>query len=70
MSSLDGQSWVDKLSMLYAIKGLKLLDKFQVPQTAYTQSKSIQKETAGRPKSEDISDSKEKSVDAGVSKNE
>lgn len=70
LSALDGQSWVDKLSMLYAIKGLKLLDKFQVPQTAYTQSKSIQKETAGRPKSEDISDSKEKSVDAGLSSND
>lgn len=70
LSALDGQSWVDKLAMLYAIKGLKLLDKFQVPQTAYTQSKSIQKETAGRPKSEDISDSKEKSVDAGLSSND
>ena len=60
--------------MLYAIKGLKLLDEYQVPQTAYTQSKStqqtIQKETAGRPKSEDISDSKEKSVDAGLSSND
>ena len=74
LSALDGQSWVDKLSMLYAIKGLKLLDKFQVPQTAYTQSKqsqqTTQKETAGRPKSEDISDSKEKSVDAGLSEND
>lgn len=74
LSALDGQSWVDKSAMLYAIKGLKLLDEYQVPQTAYTQSKSTQqttqKETAGRPKSEDISDSKEKSVDAGLSNNE
>lgn len=74
LSALDEQSWVDKSAMLYAIKGLKLLDEYQVPQTAYTQSKStqqtIQKETAGRPKSEDISDSKEKSVDAGLSSND
>lgn len=74
LSALDGQSWVDKSAMLYAIKGLKLLDEYQVPQTAYTQSKSTQqttqKETAGRPKSEDISDSKEKSVDAGLSSND
>lgn len=74
LSALDGQSWVDKSAMLYAIKGLKLLDEYQVPQTAYTQSKSTQqttqKETAGRPKSEDISDSKEKLVDAGLSSND
>lgn len=74
LSALDEQSWVDKSAMLYAVKGLRLLDEFQVPQTAYTQSKStqqtVQKETVGRPKSADISDSKEKSVDAGLSEND
>ena len=74
LSALDEQSWVDKSAMLYAIKSMKILDEYQVPQTAYTQSKStqqtIQKETAGRPKSENISDSKEKSVDAGLSEND
>lgn len=76
LCALDEQSWVDKLSMLYAIKGTKMLDEYQVPQTAYTQSKSTQKQpiesksTGGRPKTDEPSDAKEKSVDAGVTEND
>ena len=66
LSALDEQSWVDKLSMLYAIKGTKLIDEYQVLETAYTQSKSSQQLEGGRPKTSEPSDTKEKSVDAGV----
>lgn len=76
LCALDEQSWIDKLSMLYAIKGTKMLDEYQVPQTAYTQSKSTQKQpiesksAGGRPKTDEPSDAKEKSVDAGVIDND
>lgn len=66
LSALDEQSWVDKLSMLYAIKGTKLIEEYQVLETAYTQSKSTQQKESGRPKTSEPSDTKEKSVDAGV----
>lgn len=66
LSALDEQSWVDKLSMLYAIKGIKLIDEYQVLETAYTQSKTSQQKESGRPKKSEPSDTKEKSVDAGV----
>jgi hypothetical protein len=66
LSALDEQSWVDKLSMLYAIKGIKLIDEYQVLETAYTQSKISQQKESGRPKKNEPSDTKEKSVDAGV----
>ena len=66
LSALDEQSWVDKLSMLYAIKGTKLIEEYQVLETAYTQSKTSQQKESGRPKTSEPSDTKEKSVDAGV----
>lgn len=73
LSALDNHSWVDKMSMLYAIKGLKMLDEYQIPQTAYTQSgtetASVEKE-GGRPQTEDMSDSKEKSIDTSTIKAE
>lgn len=66
LSALDNESWLDKLYMNYTIKGIELLQQFEVPQTAYTQSKS-----AGRPQTEgNTSDAKEKAVDAGTVKNE
>ena len=68
LAALDEQSWVDKLSMLYAIKGTKLVDEYQVLETAYTQSKTSQQKESGRPTTSEPSDTKEKSVDAGVTK--
>lgn len=68
LSALDGVSWLDKVYMNYTIKATKLLDEFQVPQTAYTQSKSADIKSAGRPQSEEQTDTKEKSDDAGAAK--
>lgn len=73
LSALDNHSWVDKMSMLYAIKGLKMLDEYQIPQTAYTQSgngTASAKTENGRPQTEDMSDSKEKSIDTSTIKAE
>lgn len=67
LSAMDGQSWLDKLSMIKTIGASGIMDLLQVPKTAYTQSEksSSKDQNGGRPKSEDMSDSKEHSIDAG-----
>lgn len=78
IAALDGESWIDRLSSLRMIKESGLVDLLTVPETAYTQSaKSSSNPTAtggsggnnggGRPKTKTISESKEKSIDAGYS---
>lgn len=76
LSALDGQSWLDKLAMMSAIKESGLLELLTPPQTSYTQSaksttteSKSKSDTGGRPKTETtvISEAKEKSVDAGNS---
>lgn len=76
LSALDGQSWLDKLAMMSAIKESGLLDLLTPPQTSYTQSakggateSEPKSDTGGRPKAvtTEISEAKEKSVDAGNS---
>ena len=78
LAALDGQSWLDKLSMMSAIKESGLLEMLTPPQTSYTQSaksgagdsQPMAKDGSdGRPKIEttEISEAKEKSVDAGLS---
>lgn len=67
LSALDGESWIDKLTMMKSVKESGLLDYLIPPVTSYT----MKQETSnlppqGRPKSEGISESKEKAVDAGV----
>ena len=67
LAALDGQSWIDKLSMSIVIKKSKLLDYLEVPPNANTQST---KEN-GRPKSDGItSEAKEKAIDSGISEKE
>lgn len=69
LCALDGQSWVDKVSMLKAIEATGIMDNFRIPETAYTQSpgKAASPDKGGRPKTEGLpSDAKEKAIDAGV----
>lgn len=65
LCALDGQSWLEKISMMNAIRESGLTELLQVPPTAYTQSGG-EENTGGRPKTEDISESKEKAIDMGV----
>ena len=74
LAALDGQSWLDKLSMMSAIKESGLLDMLIPPITSYTMKQEANgglppQNDTGRPKIEmtEISEAKEKSVDAGLS---
>ena len=76
LAALDDQSWLDKLSMMTAIKESGLLELLTPPQTSYTQSAKSgttesepKSDTGGRPKTEitEMSESKEKYIDAGLS---
>lgn len=69
IAALDGGSWIDRLSVLRMMKESGINDLLSVPQTSYTQSGTLAKTTeeGGRPKSEGISEAKEKSIDAGYS---
>lgn len=59
LSALTGDSWIDKICQMKAIKSSKLLDMLTPPPTAYTQSNS-----GGRPQTKNVSsDAKEKSID-------
>lgn len=64
LCALDGQSWLEKMSMMNVIGSSGITERLQVPPTAYTQTGDS--DINGRPKSEDTSDSKEKSIDMGV----
>lgn len=61
LAALNGDSWIDKLSQMRALKGVDFLSMLQPPPTAYTQSNS----SGGRPKNETITESVEKDVDSG-----
>ena len=67
LAALDGVSVVDKMSMLKAIDGMGIMDMLKVPETMYTQSGKMPKET-GRPSNGEVtsSDGKEQSIDAGT----
>lgn len=74
LSALDDDSWIDKLSMMRTIKESGMLDMLIPPVTSYTMKQETngglppQSDTNGRPKAEgdDMSDAKEKAVDAGI----
>ena len=67
LAALDRQSWVDKLSMMNAIKESGLLDMLIPPITSYTakQENSGLPPTGGRPKAEGITEGNEKTADSG-----
>lgn len=72
LAALDGDSWLDKLSMVRAINESGIMDELIVPQTAYTQSNRTTaasdgtSDAGGRPKSEKMTDAIEKSIDTGT----
>ena len=74
LSAMDGGSWLDKLSSMRAIKESGMLDMLIPPVTSYTMKQEMngglppQSTEGGRPKetSSDLSDAKEKAVDAGT----
>lgn len=59
LSALDGNSWIDEISMADALKKAKYTTRLEIPPSAYTQSTSV----PGRPQSEELSESKEKATD-------
>ena len=81
LAALDGESIIDKLSMIKGVAATGIMDEFRIPETAYTQSKpsanspaageskqtiSVKTADPGRPQSEGItSEGKEKAIDAG-----
>lgn len=72
IAALDGMSWLDKIAMLRTMDASGIMDMFQIPETAYTQSGKLKSPDStngpGRPKSEGISsEAKEKSIDMGYS---
>lgn len=69
IAALDGMSWLDKISMLRTMDASGIMDMFQIPETAYTQSGKIKSQDGpGRPRTEGISsEAKEKSIDMGYS---
>ena len=56
LAALNDQSVLDKLAMCDVVKGVGLLDRLQVPQTAYTQSGKSQpkSDTGGSPRKDEI----------------
>lgn len=73
LAALDGQSWLDKLSMMSAIKESGMLDSLIPPVTSYTMKQDTNgglSPQAGRPQNEGITDGNEKSADSGKGGNE
>lgn len=66
LCALDGQSWIDKVSMAKAVKNSGLLELLTPPPTAYTQTTK----QGGRPRNETITEGNEKSEDSGDGANE
>lgn len=65
LAALDDESWIDKLSMMRVIKQSGMLDLLIPPVTSYT----MKQETSNLPpqnKTEGMTDSLEKAIDAGV----
>lgn len=74
LAALDGQSWLDKLSMMNAVKESGLLDLLIPPITSYTMKQDQNgglppQNDTGRPKEsvDDMSEDKEKRIDAELS---
>lgn len=72
IAALDGMSWLDKIAMLRTMDASGIMDMFQIPETAYTQSGKIKSQDGpGRPRTEGISsEAKEKAIDMGVTEAE
>ena len=72
IAALDGMSWLDKIAMLRTMDASDIMDMFQIPETAYTQSGKIKSQDGpGRPRTEGISsEAKEKAIDMGVTEAE
>ena len=72
IAALDGMSWLDKIAMLRTMDASGIMDMFQIPETAYTQSGKIKSQDGpGRPRTEGISsEAKEKAIDMGVTETE
>lgn len=76
ISALDGMSWLDKIAMLKTMDASGIMDMFQIPETAYTQSGKLKTSEGtsngpGRPRTEGISsEAKEKAVDMGVTESD
>ena len=71
LSALDGCSWLDKLSMMSTIKESGMLDMLIPPVTAYTMKQEnsnlpprADDDEGGRPVSEEMTEAKEKYIDA------
>lgn len=64
LAALDGQSMLDKISIMHSIKESGFIDLLTPPETSYTQT-SGGKEGSGRPKNKTTTEGSEKTEDSG-----
>lgn len=64
LAALDGQSMLDKRSIMYSVKKSGFLDLLTPPATSYTQSNTAKE--VGRPSNDGVTEGNEKSVDSGT----
>lgn len=65
LAALDGQSMLDKLSVMYSVKGSGFLDLLTPPATSYTQTANGGNGEIGRPKNKTTTEGSEKTEDSG-----
>ena len=65
LAALDGQSMLDKISVMNSVKASGFLDMLEPPATAYTQSGNAGGGEAGRPKNKTVTEGSEKTADSG-----
>lgn len=71
LAAMDGQSMLDKLSVMYSVKESGFLDMLTPTATSYTQSANSnvrQVEESGRPKNKTTTEGSEKTEDSGDTK--
>lgn len=65
LAALNGQSMLDKLSVMESVKASGFLDLLTPPKTSYTQTGKEQQGESGRPKNKTVTEGNEKSTDSG-----
>ena len=65
MAALDGQSMLDKLSVMESVKESGFLELLTPPKTSYTQTANGQNNEGGRPKNKTTTEGSEKTEDNG-----
>lgn len=65
LAALDGQSMLDKISVMESVKASGFLELLTPPKTSYTQAGGGGESGAGRPKNKTVTEGSEKTEDSG-----